>query len=235
MAQTVDPRQGFNRSKKLLNKVAAKAMARKGYKSRLGLFSRMSTQHNQMGRNLRPFSRPGNANKGGARPQGYGDFFDGLGQGQGGGRSQQEGYINTAPVQAALPDNYWDSVSQPEDDAPSFAPAPGGAAPGSAYDPTQTYAAPDGMDYYSQGGTSQDPNVANAYNWGASFAESPEGQSELESMSQLFGTDGQPLQQSAPSSPITAPGGLIPLGGGRYYDPATDTIHGGGGGRMMAV
>ena len=221
MAQISDPREGFRRNKKLLSKVAAKAMARKGLKSKMGQFSRLGTQHGQMGRNLRPFSRPGNANRGGARPQGYGDVFDGMNrQGTGG---YAGGYTNTAPVQAEIPDMYGQEANEAPQEydpyAPAPAPAPNPDGWATPYTPSEQAALDSPLNQPGTDGLTPLQNTMIGSSPGATLADVIPGY--------------QPLTQSAPSGQITAPGGLIPLGDGRYYDPATQMIH--GRGRAMGV
>lgn len=197
--QTIDPRQGFGRSKALLNKVASKAMARKGYKSRLGVFGRLATS-GQQARNLRPARGPGGDRMHrSARPQGYGDVFDGMAVGHRNGEPSG-GYVNTAPVQAPIPDIYQ------------------GGAPVPGITPLPT--APDGT-----------VGEEGMWNWGnggdigggppTGIPGGPEAPPPL-------------TQPGGPSGPILAPGGLIPLGNGRYYDPETQLIHGGGRGVSTA-
>jgi hypothetical protein len=207
MAQITDPRQGFQRNKNLLSKMAAKAMARKGYKSKLGVFGKLAAGGQQT-RALRPMRGPGSNALRGARPQGYGDFFDGMDRL---GRGQQESYVNTAPVQAPIPDMY----QQHQD--PAMAPAPFVGASGQGAPWVDTGVGTTSPDW--------DPNPQEVQVGGQSYAMFPGDMGH-----------GALQQQGGGSSPITAPGGLIPLGGGRYYDPATDTIHGGSvGGKTFAV
>lgn len=226
--QTLDPRLGNQRRKSMIAKVAQKAMAKKGYTSKVGTFGKLANAGEQA-RGLKPNRGPGQRTNM-ARPGGYQDFLDGLSGGPGGsGSGVTPGSVNTAPTHAGLPDSY---VNTMQNTLPPDAPAGAPAAPTAPFDPNQTYQTTDPTQgYTATGGTSTDPAVSSAYNYGINYGNSPEAQSAV------LGFDTsqfQPLQQSTPSSPITAPGGFIPLGGGRYYDPATDRIMGAGtGGRAV--
>lgn len=212
MAQITDPRQGTQRQKALVRKIAQQAMQRKGYKSKVGQFGKMSQVGGQS-RGLRPMRGPGNAIARAGRMGGFGNFFDGMnvGPGPGQGQGQLPGYVNTAPVAAA---------------PPSILPGPPTGPISEAY--------PEGNPNVLAGTTGSDSTgtwtVPDAYNptppegmsvWGTPLDGSPSLSTSMEA--------GSNYQQSGPSGQITAPGGLIPLGGGRYYDPASDKIFGAGG------
>jgi hypothetical protein len=250
--QTLDPRIGNQRQKGLIAKVAAKAMARKGYVSKVGTFGKLANAGSQA-RGLRPNRGPGQRLSV-ARPQGFQDVLDGMSQG---GVRSGEGYVsanpptyyNTAPVAAALPT----SLSNPMQntlppDVPVGAPNPN-ADPNGGFSGINV-GTPGAPIYSDVGGSVSNPSNPAAITPTGSIFEGalPKPVGGIESKSALgaaklspYGPNGVPtyadiqaglggLQQSAPSSPITAPGGLIPLGGGRYYDPTTDKIHGAGGG-----
>ena len=238
--QTLDPKIGNQRQKGLMAKVAKKAMARKGYVGKVGTFGKLANA-GKMTRGLRPNKGPGQQ-RNHARPGGYMNILDGLnGQGQAG---MGGGYLNTAPVQRAVPDVYRNPAT-PEAGAPG-APTPGDfGGSGSGYTPGQTYTTADpNQDYLASGGTSQDPNVQNAYNWGVNYANSPEAQnaaagyalggSGLFAPGQDVGLGGVLQQPTGPSAPITTPSGLLPLGAGRCDAPKPAGLMGAGrGGGML--
>jgi len=232
-----NPRLGNGRRKQLIGKVASRAMARKGYTGGVSKFGKLANAGKQT-RGIRPFKGAGGRTPG-ARPGGYQNFLDGLlGPGEGYGPGGNGAGVNTAPIQAALPESYTAPVHNtltPQQDAIQAGDYQAGQQYTTA-DPTQ--------DYVASGGTSQDPAVQNAYNWGVNYAAQFDGSAQASALGGtgdgLFAPTGDvglagtsTLSQSAPSAPITAPGGLIPLGGGRYYDPETDSIRGGIGGRVQ--
>ncbi len=205
MPQIIDPRQGVQRTRNLMTKLAAKAMARKGYKSKVGTFGKVAAGGARP-RNLRPNRGPGSGlARGAARPGGFGTFLDGLAPGKG---QPPPSYLNTAPVAAPVPPPMPDitQLGTAPEEWSAENPMPGwmGTNPNplaGTPDPTPGFGLPDGIvpENYNP---NPDPGMSI---WGV------------------------PLDQSAPSGPITAPGGLIPLGSGVYYDPVTGQTFGGRG------
>lgn len=242
--QTLDPRLGNQRRKSMIAKVAQKAMAKKGYASKVGTFGKLANA-GKMTRGLRPNRGPGQRTSS-ARPGGYKDFLDGLSGGpgsQGSGWQGQQQYVNTAPTHADLPDSYTnpvDNTLNPQQD--SLQPAqqwqPGDTIPQAQVGTSFLTAGADGSlgpGAPGQGGIATGNPEQNAWMagltenmWNFSTGAGQQGALPADPTHSTLGASPN-LQQSAPSSPITAPGGLIPLGNGRYYDPATDTIHGTGG------
>jgi len=241
MYQT-DPRVGNQRRKSLIGKVATKAMARKGYTGGVSKFGKLANAGKQT-RGLRP-SRGANANHpGGGRPGGYQNFLDGL---SGGGFDGPGGYgagVNTAPVQAPIPESYTNPVQN------TLTPQEAAAQPSGYTNTNPPPNTPTVQEYNPDynpatnssingaGGT--DITVGGGGGPGGVYFGAPASAAGTDwTAGGFFNADGTlvapnaPLTQAAPSAPITAPGGLIPLGGGRYYDPATDTIRGGGGRRL---
>jgi hypothetical protein len=209
--QILDPRIGNQRQKGLVQKVAQKAMARKGYASKVGTFGKLANA-GKATRGLRPNRGPGQGLSR-ARPGGYQDFLDGLSGGPG-QQQQGAGYVNTAPTHAALPDSYlnpMENTLNPQQSAQSDVGVPVGT-PGETPG-TFNAGTPQAPIYTDVGGALSNPNNP----------------AKITASGSLFEGALPSYSQSGPSSPITAPGGLIPLGNGRYYDPHTDTIHGGGG------
>lgn len=206
MQQIIDPKQGFNRQKSLLQRVAQKAMTRKGYKSKVGAFGKLASGGLQ-NRGLKPNRGPGSGILGAARPGGFGNFFDGMNINPRGGGQAPRGYANTAPVAAAAP------TALPMQPAEAYTSELDPVAQGSWTGENPMPAADN--PYAGQTMTDQ----SGTYTVPENYDPTPEPGMSIW---------GVPLEQGSPSGQITAPGGLIPLGGGVYYDPATGQVHGGG-------
>jgi hypothetical protein len=232
-----NPQLGNSRRKSLIGKVATKAMARKGYTGGVSKFGKLANAGKQT-RGLRPF-RGSNANRSTARPGGYSDFLDGLTGGVRSGEgwvSSDPRSVNTAPVQAPLPDSYVNPVDnalnpQQADQQAAVPVGTPGAVPG-----TFNAGTPNAPIYTDVGGALSNPNnPASVTSTGSVFEGALPGYSSANQgldpaiANAIANHQAPALSQAGPSAPISAPGGLIPLGGGRYYDPATDTIRGGGG------
>lgn len=217
MQAPLDPRVGNQRQKSLLQKIAMMAMQRQGYTNAFSRFARLGATRGSVRSMTSPGSRPGGITRG-AQP------FGSLGNAPRGAQAGEHlghgmpaggfgtGDVRTAPLQAGLPTDNLNGVGHAPVVNPGAIIPP--ANPGS--NPFVT-GAPGSA---GLGGVATADPEYNAF---------LAGQTDVNPFSVGQAAGG------SPASPVTAAGGLIPLGGGMFYDPATGNVHGGPGGSGAGV